>query len=146
MSKDRTGSGSLTARWLGRLFPGMVSEPRNRSELTAMLKRAKGHGLFDSEALVMLGRMIRIGRGERGLTAQDLADRAGISRTTLSNIEKGAPGAEVGTVFELAILVGVPLFTEDERSLRQHNAHLGEKLTLLPKSVRKPVKGVDDDF
>ena len=110
------------------------------------MTRKRTYSRMTREALLMLGRMIRIGRAERGLTAQDLADRAGISRTTLSNIEKGAPGAEVGTVFELAILVGVPLFAEDERSLRQHNAHLGEKLTLLPKSVRKPVKGVDDDF
>jgi magnesium and cobalt transporter len=60
MSKDRTGSGSLTARWLGRLFPGMVSEPKNRSELTAMLKRAKGYGLFDSEALVMLEGVLQV--------------------------------------------------------------------------------------
>ena len=31
MSEDRTGSGSLTARWLERLFPGMVGEPQNRA-------------------------------------------------------------------------------------------------------------------
>ena len=94
----------------------------------------------------MLGRMIRIGRTERGLTAQDLADRAGISRTTLSNIEKGAAGPEIGTVFELAVLAGVPLFGQDERSLQMHNAHLGEKLALLPKSVRHKLREVDDAF
>jgi hypothetical protein len=27
-----------------------------------------------------------------------------------------------------------------------HNARLGEKLTLLPKSVRRSVREVDDDF
>lgn len=94
----------------------------------------------------MLGRLIRIGRLERGLTAQELADRAGVSRTTLSSIEKGAPGVEVGTVFEVAALAGVSLFDHDEGALRMRNAHLSEKLALLPKSVRHKVKKIDDDF
>ncbi|WP_065376950.1 helix-turn-helix transcriptional regulator [Ensifer adhaerens] len=94
----------------------------------------------------MLGKLIRIGRAERGLTAQELADRAGISRTTLSSIEKGAPGPEIGIVFEVSSLVGVRLFEYDERILQLHNAHLDEKLTLLPKSVRQRQKKVDDDF
>ncbi|EUB98037.1 transcriptional regulator, XRE family [Rhizobium sp. CF080] len=94
----------------------------------------------------MLGKLIRIGRAERGLTAQELADRAGISRTTLSTIEKGAPGPEIGIVFEVASLVGVRLFEYDERILQIHNSRLDEKLTLLPRSVRHTVKVVDDDF
>ena len=94
----------------------------------------------------MLGKLIRIGRAERGLTPQELADRAGISRTTLSIIEKGAPGPEIGIAFEVASLVGVRLFEYDERTLQIHNSHLDEKLTLLPKSVRQSVKKVDDDF
>jgi DNA-binding XRE family transcriptional regulator len=94
----------------------------------------------------MLGTLIRVGRVEHGLTAQDLADRAGISRTTLSTIEKGAPGPEIGIVFEVASLVGVRLFDHDERTLRMQTAHLNEKLTLLPKSVRHKAKEFDDDF
>jgi DNA-binding XRE family transcriptional regulator len=94
----------------------------------------------------MLGKLIRVGRAERGLTAQELADRAGISRTTLASIEKGAPGPEIGLVFEVASIVGVRLFDYDERTLQMHNARLDEKLTLLPKSVRHSVKEVDDDF
>jgi DNA-binding XRE family transcriptional regulator len=94
----------------------------------------------------MLGKLIRIGRSERGLTAQELADRAGISRTTLSSIEKGAPGPEIGLVFEVASLVGVHLFEYDERALQTQNARLDEKLTLLPQSVRRAMKEVDDDF
>jgi len=94
----------------------------------------------------MLGKLIRVGRVEQGLTAQDLANRAGISRTTLSTIEKGAPGPEIGIVFEVASLVGVHLFDYDERNLQMHTAHLNEKLTLLPKSVRHKAKEFDDDF
>ncbi|WP_440657821.1 helix-turn-helix transcriptional regulator [Ensifer adhaerens] len=94
----------------------------------------------------MLGKLIRIGRAERGLTAQELADRAGISRTTLSGIEKGAPGPEIGIVFEVCSLVGVRLFEPDERILQMHNDRLAEKLSLLPKSVRRTQKVIDDDF
>lgn len=110
------------------------------------MPRQRAYSRVTRQALTLLGKLIRVGRTERGLTAQELADRAGISRTTLSNIEKGAPSPEIGIVFELASLVGVRLFDYDERALQLHNARLDEKLTLLPKSVRHTVKEVDDDF
>jgi DNA-binding XRE family transcriptional regulator len=108
--------------------------------------RQRSYSRVTHQALALLGKLIRVGRAERGLTAQELADRAGISRTTLSSIEKGALGPEVGIVFEVASLVGVHLFDHDESSLQLHRARLDEKLTLLPRSVRRPVKEVDDDF
>ncbi|PZX05554.1 helix-turn-helix transcriptional regulator [Celeribacter halophilus] len=110
------------------------------------MKRRRSYSKITRQALSILGKRIRVGRAERGMTAQDLADRAGISRTTLYNIEKGAPGPEIGTVFEVAALVGVRLFEFDDRTLAMHNAHLDEKLTLLPKSVRPSKQEVDDDF
>ena len=110
------------------------------------MPRTRSYSRVTRQALTMLGKLIRIGRAERGLTAQELADRAGISRTTLSSIEKGALGPEIGVVFEVASLVGVRLFDYDERTLQIHNSRLDEKLTLLPKSVRHAVKEVNDDF
>lgn len=110
------------------------------------MKRKRSYSKVTRQALSILGKLIRVGRSERGMTAQDLADRAGISRTTLYNIEKGAPGPEIGTVFEVAALVGVRLFEFDDRTLAMHNARLDEKLTLLPKSVRPSRQEVDDDF
>ena len=110
------------------------------------MKRKRTYGRQTRQALSILGKLIRIGRTERGITAQELADRAGISRTTLHNIEKGAPGVEIGTVFEAASLAGVRLFDDDEAALRIENARLDEKLTLLPKSVRASRTEVDDDF
>jgi DNA-binding XRE family transcriptional regulator len=110
------------------------------------MARQRSYSRVTRQALSMLGKLIRVARAERSLTAQDLADRAGISRTTLSSIEKGAPGPEIGIVFEVASIVGVRLFDYDEGSLQAHNARLDEKLTLLPKSVRHPAKAVNDDF
>ena len=110
------------------------------------MKRKRSYSRVTQEALSILGKLIRVGRTERQMTAQDLADRAGISRTTLHNIEKGAPGAEIGIVFEVAALVGVRLFEDGAGAPQWHRARLDEKLTLLPKSVRPPQKEVDDDF
>lgn len=110
------------------------------------MKRKRSYSRVTRQALSLLGKLVRVGRTERGMTAQELADRAGISRTTLHKIEKGEPGPEIGTVFELAAIVGVRLFEYDERALQTHNARLDEKLTLLPKSVRQSITEVDDDF
>jgi transcriptional regulator with XRE-family HTH domain len=94
----------------------------------------------------MLGNLIRVGRIQRGMTAKDLADRAGISRSTLYSVEKGEPVPEVGIVFEVAAIVGVRLFEYDERTLEIRARYLDEKLTLLPKSVRHKAIKFDDDF
>lgn len=110
------------------------------------MKRRRSYSKVTRQALSILGKLIRLGRMERGMTAQGLADRAGISRTTLYNIEKGAPGPEVGTVFEVAALAGVRLFDDDDHALAMHKARLDEKLTLLPQSVRPSMREVDDDF
>jgi magnesium and cobalt transporter len=60
MSEDRSSSGSLTTRWLERLFPGVVGEPRDRRELIALLKQAKDRALFDTEALAMIEGVLQV--------------------------------------------------------------------------------------
>ncbi|MEJ2407449.1 MAG: helix-turn-helix transcriptional regulator [Candidatus Thiodiazotropha sp.] len=101
---------------------------------------------YTKEAIKLMGQLIRLGRTERKLTAQDLADRAGISRGMLQRIEKGDPKCEIGVVFELAVLVGVKLFDPEASSLAGHIKQAEDKLALLPKAVRAPRKAVDDDF
>ncbi|MEA2060812.1 MAG: helix-turn-helix transcriptional regulator [Thermodesulfobacteriota bacterium] len=97
-------------------------------------------------AVLLLGGLIREARNERKLTAQELADRAGISRGMLQRIEKGNLKCEIGAVFEVATIVGVKLFDADEYALPKHLHQTREKLALLPKSVRKKSKPVNDDF
>ncbi len=110
------------------------------------MKRTRSYSRVTKQALSILGKLIKVGRTERGLTAAELAERAGITRKTLRKIEYGEPGPEVGIAFEVATLVGVRLFEYDERTLQMHNTRLDEKLTLLPKSVRPSKTEVDDDF
>lgn len=101
---------------------------------------------YTQEALNLLGQMIKLGRIERKLTAQDLADRAGISRDLLTRIEKGDPKCGIGVAFELAALVDVKLFDAEASSLTRHIKQAEDKMALLPKAVRKPTKAVDDEF
>lgn len=110
------------------------------------MKRQRNYSRVTRQALSTLGILIRSGRIERGISVKELSERAGISRTTLYKIEKGAPGPEVGTVFEVASLVGVQLFGLDETALAYQNARLRDKLALLPQSVRTKRREVDDDF
>ena len=46
--------------------------------------------------LEQMGEQIRLARLRRHLTAELVAERAGISRMTLSNIEKGSPSVAIG--------------------------------------------------
>ena len=101
---------------------------------------------YSRDAAVLLGALIREARNERKLTAQELADRAGISRGLLQRIEKGNLKCEIGAVFEVATIVGVKLFDADESTLTKYLRQTKEKLVLLPKSVRKKSKAVRDDF
>ena len=101
---------------------------------------------YNREATALLGALIREARNDRKLTAQELADRAGISRGLLQRIEKGNLKCEIGAVFEVATIVGVKLFDANENTLTKYLRQTREKLALLPKSVRKKSKLVRDDF
>ena len=67
--------------------------------------------------------MIREARNERKFTAQELADRAGISRGLLQRIEKGNLKCEIGAVFEVATIVGIKLFEADGGALTKQLRH-----------------------
>lgn len=101
---------------------------------------------YNRDAVALLGILIRSARKEQKLSEQETADRAGISRGLLQRIESGNPKCEIGAVFEVATLVGIPLFDAGPSRLAQHRRQANEKLTLLPKSVRKPTRTVNDDF
>lgn len=49
------------------------------------------------DILVQMGEQIRLARLRRNLTSELVAERAGISRATLSSIEKGVPTVSIGS-------------------------------------------------
>lgn len=112
-----------------------------------MLKtKTRAYSRYSHKAVALMGNMIRLYRKERKLTAQDLADRAGISRTTLQKIEKGDMKCEIGIVFEVAALVGVRLFDADSTSLDTLEGRIKDKIALLPTSIRLSKRHINDDF
>ena len=106
----------------------------------------RAYSSYSRKAVALLGKMISAYRKERKITTQDLADRAGISRTTLQKIEKGGMKSEIGIVFEVAALVGIRLFDMDSISLDSIEEKFDNKIALLPKSIRASKKDVEDAF
>ena len=102
---------------------------------------------YAQDAIALLGNSIRVARIEQGLRMDETAERAGISRALLRRIEAGDPGSSIGSVFEVAAIVGVPLFEAERSRLATHLAHQADKLTLLPGVVRtRRTAAVKDDF
>ena len=110
------------------------------------MARERTYSRYTREAATLLAKQIRLGRKQRKWTEHELAERAGISRATLQKIEKGDLSVAIGLVFEVAVLVGVPLFDEESGPLTAYIARTDDKLALLPSTVRKRRKMVDDEF
>ncbi len=111
------------------------------------MTKGRAYSRYTRVASDLLGKLVRLGRKERKWTEQELAGRAGISRATLQKIEKGDLSVAIGLVFEVAALVGVKLFDDEQSSLVSHIARADDKLALLPSAVRKRRKTmVDDEF
>lgn len=98
------------------------------------------------DLLALLGREIRLARARRRWSEREVAERAGISRTTLVKIEKGDPRCEIGLVFEVAVLCGIRLFDIDSGDVIKHLERSDSTLTLLPKRIRSKRVAFDDDF
>ncbi len=107
---------------------------------------ARSYSRYSQEATRLLGMMIRVARIKRQMTLEELAERAGVSRGLVSRAEAGDLGCAIGTVFELAAIVGVTLFSADQRGLAQHIADEQRTLALLPRAVHHSDKAVNDDF
>ena len=90
--------------------------------------------------LTQMGEQIRLARLRRHLTAELVAERAGISRVTLSNIEKGSPSVAIGSY--AAVLHALPGMDKDLLLVAKDD-ELGRKLQdlELPTRRRAPRKG-----
>lgn len=110
-----------------------------------MPKRSRQYSRAVREAASLLGAEIRQARVERRWTIRDLADRGGISTNTLLRLEHGDPTVSLGLAFDIAILVGVPLFYDEPSRLAAEASRSRERALLMPRRVR-PREDVRDDF
>ncbi len=101
---------------------------------------------YSADAVQLMSGLIKVARKERKLTTQNLADRAGISRGLVQRIEKGDMKCSIGAVFEVAAILGIKLFDADQTSLSKNIRQNEDVLALMPKSIRKKTRVVNDDF
>lgn len=99
-----------------------------------------------SQVLKTLGELIRVARTDRAHSQADLALRLRVTRQTVSAIERGDPTVAIGTVFEAAYLLGIPLFSHDKQQLSKWQAVLNEFSSLVPKRTHSKKPKVSDDF
>ncbi len=111
-----------------------------------MAKQKRTYSKYAREAVFLLGQQIKLGRKKRKWSEANLAERAGVSRATLQRIEAGKMSSSIGLVFEIAALVGVPLFKQDLERLTDNVALTKTKIALLPKRIKEKTKVADDDF
>ncbi|MCW3085830.1 MAG: helix-turn-helix domain protein [Bacteroidetes bacterium] len=73
------------------------------------LMKSKKRILFPKhqKILEVLGENIKLARKRRKYTALQVAERAGIDRTTLYHIEKGNPGVSMGAYFNVLRVLGL---------------------------------------
>ncbi len=57
--------------------------------------------------MITLGENIKMARLRRKLTAEQVAERAGISRRTLVSVEKGSPGVAMGNYLQVLFVLGL---------------------------------------
>lgn len=91
----------------------------------------RGVRLLPKQAAILekLGENIKLARLRRKLSATQVAERSGINRTTLWNVEKGAPQVAMGTYCQVLFVLGMAddllkIATDDELGRRLQDAEL----------------------
>ena len=118
------------------------------------MPRKRTYSNYTRQAVQLLGQHVKLARKKKGWSQAELAERAGVGRTTVQKAEAGDLGQEIGLVFEIASIAGIALFAPDtsnqtltqSASLEREIRHAQEVLSLLPKNIHKPRSDPDDDF
>lgn len=82
--------------------------------------------------MAVLGENIKLARLRRKLSAQQVAERAGISRSTLNYIEKGYEGVSIGYYLNVLNVLGLEkdfltIASDDELGRKIQDANLSTK-------------------
>jgi transcriptional regulator with XRE-family HTH domain len=92
-----------------------------KGQLTLLPKQQK--------ILELLGERIKLARLRRKLSTSQISERAGITRTTLWNIERGAPQVAIGSYCQVLFVLGLAedvskIAVDDELGRRIQDAEL----------------------
>jgi transcriptional regulator with XRE-family HTH domain len=89
-------------------------------------------------ALRKLGQDIRDARRRRRIPVQIMAERASISRTTLSKVEKGDPGVSLGIYARVLFVLGMAERLAELADVRSDALGLELDEEQLPQRIRRP--------
>ncbi|GAA5483590.1 helix-turn-helix domain-containing protein [Haloferula sargassicola] len=103
-------------------------------------------GIVAKAALAHFAALLRVQRKERNLTLNELADRLGISIPTVRKMLDGSPSVAIGSYFEAARILGVPLFDPDPDRFAMTASRTAEMESLLPQRIRARQQEIHDDF
>ena len=113
--------------------------------MTRLSKIAKSPPHAVAQALTRLGRNIRTARLRRKLTQAELAERIGISRYVMADIEKGKPttgiAAYLGALWALGLLTQMDELADPDRDLEGKTLESARSPKTAPKR-----RAFDDDF
>ncbi len=95
--------------------------------------------------LETVGENVRLARLRRRLSAARVAQRAGISRNTLYQLEKGSPSSSIATWFRVLIVLGLEedfllLGKDDVLGRRLEDAKLKSPRQRAPKTTKRKIK------
>lgn len=90
-----------------------------------------------------LGENIKLARLRRGYSMELVAERAGMSRTTLRSVERGAAGVTIGSYANVLHVLGL----HDDLAVVASDDELGRKLqdAALPERQRAPKSSGPDE-
>ena len=91
-----------------------------------------------ARALHKLGGDIRDARRRRRIPMATMAQRASISRTTLSKVEKGDPGVQFGIYATVLFVLGLTTRIGELADVRHDDAGLALEEEHLPQRIRLP--------
>ncbi len=113
--------------------------------MTRVSKIAESPPHAVAQALTKLGRNIRTARLRRKLTQADLAEKIGISRYVMGDIERGKPttaiAGYIGALWALGLLRQMEELADPDRDLEGKTLESARSPTTAPKR-----KAYDDDF
>jgi transcriptional regulator with XRE-family HTH domain len=110
------------------------------------MKRVRAYSRYAEQAALLLGQQVELARRERSWPIRELAERAGVSVNTIRKVESGDMTVAIGTAFDVAALLGVPLFHEDHDRVAIEAELTTARLAVLPRRTRAPRRQVHDDF
>jgi transcriptional regulator with XRE-family HTH domain len=92
--------------------------------------------------LAELGENLKLARLRRRLSAEQVAERAGISRSTLHLIESGSAGVSLGKLMEVLVVLGMEsdfsqIAADDVLGRKLEDARLTETRRRAPKRKSK---------